>query len=598
MLKWNSIRLRNQILIIFLLVHFLILGSSFFYFNHNLTQFHHEQLERELYNQSQLLAEREDLNLQSPEEMSSWVEDWEQRLGVRITIVSPDGRVLGDSRYQPEAMDNHRQRPEIRPVLEGGATGRAIRESGTLNLEMYYLAFPLLREGEVEGVIRLAKPLEEIRELRQRHLINYLFFFLITLLLALIITWKYSSTITGPLEELKGMAGKIAGGNLEERIRLGSRASEIGAVAESFNSMADELRARIDEISEEKGRAEAILKSMADGVIATDIKRRLITINPAAREMTDLREAEVKGRQLLEVIRFHPLDSLLARSIEENKTLSQEFKLHQPRERILRCHLAPVRVEERQVIGGVVVLTDITELRHLEQVRREFVANVSHELKTPLTSITGYLDTILESSPEASTREGFLRIISSEAERMAFLIEDLLELSRLEARSPEVISLSIHPLQPVVEKVMAVVQRQAESREIELRAEMDSSPLKVMMIPGEIEQVLLNLMDNAIKYTPEGGEVVVRLTALREEVMVEVEDNGIGIPKEDQDRIFERFYRVDKARSRKEGGTGIGLSIVKHILKGHGAEIEVDSQPQLGSTFRFFLQRIVERKKS
>ena len=598
MLKWNSIRLRNQILIIFLLVHFLILGSSFFYFNHNLTQFHHEQLERELYNQSQLLAEREDLNLQSPEEMSSWVEDWEQRLGVRITIVSPEGRVLGDSRYQPEAMDNHRQRPEIRPVLEGGATGRAIRESGTLNLEMYYLAFPLLREGEVEGVIRLAKPLEEIRELRQRHLINYLFFFLITLLLALIITWKYSSTITGPLEELKGMAGKIAGGNLEERIRLGSRASEIGAVAESFNSMADELRARIDEISEEKGRAEAILKSMADGVIATDIKRRLITINPAAREMTDLREAEVKGRQLLEVIRFHPLDSLLARSIEENKTLSQEFKLHQPRERILRCHLAPVRVEERQVIGGVVVLTDITELRHLEQVRREFVANVSHELKTPLTSITGYLDTILESSPEASTREGFLRIISSEAERMAFLIEDLLELSRLEARSPEVISLSIHPLQPVVEKVMAVVQRQAESREIELRAEMDSSPLKVMMIPGEIEQVLLNLMDNAIKYTPEGGEVVVRLTALREEVMVEVEDNGIGIPKEDQDRIFERFYRVDKARSRKEGGTGIGLSIVKHILKGHGAEIEVDSQPQLGSTFRFFLQRIVERKKS
>lgn len=591
MLNWNNLSLRKQFLLLFIFIEVLVLVGLMLYLNHNEREFYLNQLKRNLVHESRLILDNEKLDLtRPPAELDSWIKELGDKIDKRITVITREGLVIADSAYDPAEMDNHINRPEINEVLEGNKTGLSIRRSKTLEKEMFYLTLPVKVQGEIVGFIRLSKSLQDINSVIRKNIINYLIFLFVTLIITLLLLWKFSKDIINPLNQVANLAGKLARGNFQERINLKNYKNEIGTLARMFNFMAAQLENKINEISEEKNRAEAILTSMVDGLIATDRDKKIRIINPAARKMFAIEEKEIKGKELIEVVRHHEIDRFLENSLLNNQVLSEEIVIQKDEKRIFRCNFAPITNERDQVIGGIIVLNDISELRRLEQVRTEFVANVSHELRTPLTSIIGYIDTIMENEiRDPSTIDRFLRIIKTEADRLALLIRDLLDLSRLEGknRQPE-----LYPsdLQKLIKKTSLILGDKAEEKDIQLKTEVEDDLPPVKMVPEQIELVLTNLIDNGIKYTPEGGEVIIRAFTNQNRVIVEVEDNGIGIPEEEQERIFERFYRVDKARSRALGGTGIGLSIVKHIIKNHQSEIEVESMPGEGSVFRFYLQ--------
>ncbi|MEC9489260.1 MAG: ATP-binding protein [Halanaerobium sp.] len=590
-LKWNRLSLRNQIFFLFIFIQILVLLLSYFYFNRHFTNFYYDQVRKNLANEISLILRNGKLNMmQSDQEaFDHWIKDIGQQIDARITIINANGTVLADSSTNPAEMDNHANRPEIAEVMMGSRDGQSIRYSRTLKMDMFYLASPIKKEAQTAGIIRLARSLNDINSQIAENIKNYLFFFTLILILITLLAWKFSSDIISPLKKVTSVAGKIAAGSFQERIQLRQYQNEVGVMARRFNFMADQLEKKIAELSQEKSKAEAILTSMVDGLIAVNSRRKVVMLNPAARELLRIPGDDLIGRDIIEVVRHHRIDGLLHQLFQQKGDISEEITLQREDRKILRCHLTPIYSEKGNIAGAVILFTDITELRRLEQVRKDFVANVSHELRTPLTSIIGYLDTLIESNiDQQETVERFLRIIKDEADRLAILIQDLLELSRLEDGKEQ--PLLPNEIGPIIDKALAMLGDTAGEKKIELRREVAKGLPLVKMVPEQIEQVLINLIDNGIKYTPSGGKVIVRAFQAGKKVILEVQDNGIGIPPEDQERIFERFYRVDKARSRSLGGTGIGLAIVKHILQGHGSEIELESMPEKGSTFRFSLR--------
>ena len=591
MLKWNKIGLRNQFLIFFIVLQLLVLGLLFYYFYHNQNQFYLDQLKETLENESKLIVNNEKVDFSSnpASEIDRWVKKWGQKIETRITIIKRNGQVLADSKSKPDLMDNHGDRPEIRNVLEGDNKDTSIRYSKTLNKKMFYFASPVKKDGKLIGVIRLYKSLKNINKIIKNNIRSYFLFICIILIITFLLLLKFTSNIINPLSKLTEMASNIAHGNFGQRIKLKNYENEIGILARMFNYMADQLEDKIEEISEEKNRAEAILSSMVDGVIATDINRKIILANPAARKMLDINVEHVEQKDLITIIRHFKIDKSLEEALENNETVSEEITIKNPDKKILRCNFAPITDEQNNVIGGIIVFTNITELRKLEQIRKDFVANVSHELRTPLTSIIGYVDTLLENEiKDFETSNRFLNIIKREADRLSLLIKDLLNLSKFEDNQ---YSLKPDDFEPILNKTLKILKESAAEKNITITTELEPNLPLVLMIPEQIEQVLINLIDNSIKYTPEGGEVIIKAYTKVNKLFIEVEDNGIGIPQKDLDRIFERFYRVDKARSRSLGGTGIGLSIVKHIIKGHNSEIEVKSEEDKGTCFRFYLNK-------
>ncbi len=589
---WNKLSLKNQFLILFLLIQIIVLGLIFYYFIQSHTQFYYEQLRNNLTGDIKLILANEKVDIQenSGAKIDNVVKQWGQELGVRITIIKNNGKVIADSTYDPEKMDNHKNRPEVKTVLTGDKKGSASRESKTLSREMFYLAYPIEENGEVIGVIRLAKSLREINMIIKRDIIRYFVFIIIILFITFIFIWKFSTRLINPLTKMTEMAREIAQGNYKKRIKLKNCGNEIGIMARMFNYMAEQLENKINEISDERNKMEAILTGMADGVMATDCNRKAVLANPAAKAMFAIDKKDIQGTDIMQLVRNHRIDECLEKTINGNKYLEEEIVLSDSRNNKIniRCHFAPVIDKDEQVSGGVVVFTDITELRRLEQVRKDFVANVSHELRTPLTSITGYVDTLLEKEiGDLNTIKKFLRIIKKEADRLALLIRDLLDLSRVEG---QIANLKPARLESVVHKPLKIIEELAGEKNIKIKKEFEENLPLVLMIPGQIEQVFVNLLDNAIKYNNPGGKVIVRAYHRGDKVFVEVEDNGIGIPSKDQERIFERFYRVDKARSRELGGTGIGLSIVNNIIKAHHGKIEVKSKPGKGTVFKFYLK--------
>ncbi|WP_428849287.1 two-component system histidine kinase PnpS [Thermanaeromonas sp.] len=391
-----------------------------------------------------------------------------------------------------------------------------------------------------------------------------------------------------PLKTMLPATCKIAAGDLEQRIEV-ERDDELGVLAKHLNDMVDRLRNNIKEISAERNKIKAILTSLTDAVLAVDQVGRIMFVNPAAEEMLGKKEEEMVRKFLLEVIRSHEMDSLARDILDKGGIREAELRLFPTSSRVFRVHGAPINSEEGRIVGAVLSIRDITELRRLEQVRSEFVANVSHELRTPLTSIRGFVETLLEGALEdENISRRFLTIINSEAQRLQRLIEDLLTLSRLEHEKPEKVVKGAS-LSRTLNRVLEVVEPLAKEKGVELKVELppDLPPLKFP--ENFLEQVLLNLLDNGIKYTPAGGSVTVSAGREGSNIRVEVRDTGIGIPEESLPRIFERFYRVDKARSRELGGTGLGLSIVKHMVESHGGTVGVRSRVGEGSTFYFIL---------
>ena len=448
---------------------------------------------------------------------------------------------------------------------------------------MLYLAWPVMHEeGRVLGVLRVAVPATALDELRRDLFGAVAWSLVLGGALAWLFGWALSRRMTEPLRELVGIATVYAEGNLSAPVPA-APVREVHALGQALQAMADRLRAGMDVLATERNQATAILDRLAEGVIAMDREGRILLLNEAARRLLGLAPQTAAGANFFEVVRQHELTAFVSEGLKAPAHASRPVRLLHPEERLLLVHLVPAPAES----AGphlVLVLQDITESERYERLRKEFVANVSHELKSPLTSIRSLTETLLDGAlQDAEHNRRFVELIDQDAARLTRLIDDLLALSEIESQAMP-LRLAEVPLRALAESVVGAVHAAAEARRLSVSVEIPAE-LTVEADPDRLRQVLSNLVENAIKYNRDGGRI--RLTARRQPAAVEleVEDTGIGIPPEDQDRVFERFYRVDKARSRELGGTGLGLAIVKHIVDAHGGQVSVRSRPEHGTTF-------------
>lgn len=490
--------------------------------------------------------------------------------GIRATYIDKNGKVLYDSMEDAETMENHKNREEVIKAKASGE-GHSIRNSTTTGKRQMYLA-TLLKDG---SVIRSSVIMEQVNAFEGDFLKYYIFVVFSVTLAAILVAITLSNNIVKPVKELMNTTRAIERGELTKRVTL-STGDEIGELGETFNKMAYKLELNMKEVTENRNKLEAILKSMDSGVVAVDAKNKVIMINPYAEEIFGLKK-NIIGLNLMDCIRNFEIENiLLIDTLEDYK----EVKLLHPRERILRIRTAAI-VNEGKNIGKVAVLQDITKVKELENMRQSFVANVSHELKTPLTSIKGFAET-LSYVDDPINKDKFLNIINDEADRLTRLINDILTLSSIESgledREEEV------NLNKKIEEVVHILKPQAKTKEISIKFTGDELP-PIIGNGDQVLQMLINLVENAIKYNrPQGSVTIVKLYE-KPFCIIKIADTGYGIPKEHHGRIFERFYRVDKARSRAEGGTGLGLAIVKHIVLSLKGTIELESEMGVGSTF-------------
>ncbi|MFZ2948185.1 MAG: ATP-binding protein, partial [Desulfuromonadaceae bacterium] len=509
----------------------------------------------------------------------------------RVTIIAPDGTVIGDSDVGPARLaqlENHLRRPEVQEALRNGS-GSAVRYSETLRTSMLYSAVTY-GGGTVEGVIRLAMPLEYLASARSTLHGVVGGATLVTICIALLFSYVLSNLTSKPLRDMADVAARIGHGESKTRIPVLSN-DEIGMLAGVLNDMSERIEDQVQRLSSEKQRLDTILSSMGEGIMVTAPDGVITLVNPAFRRLFSI-TGEVEGKKLVEISR-HPdlLEAFNDLGKPDVNELVREISL-QPNDCTLFTHWVPLDVDGiRQ--GIVAVFHDISDLKKMENMRRDFVANVSHELRTPVTVIKGYaetlLDGILTSDPARAVR--FVEIISSHSERLTNLINDILTLSSLETKEAQV-DLNPIDVSETITKTCRLLQERALQKNIAIVNETAGAAVpRVMADQGRLEQVVVNLLENAIKYTPEGGTVRLNTEDSGAFVRVSVADTGIGIPFKDLPRIFERFYRVDEARTREQGGTGLGLAIVKHIVQLHGGDVSVASEPGRGSIFSFTLRK-------
>ena len=508
-----------------------------------------------------------------------------EQTSVRITLVAPGGEVLGDSAQNAALMDNHLSRPEI-IAAQDGQTGSAIRFSHTVEQELLYVAIPLDEAGQRIGYIRLALPLAQLNQALRRVQYGLLAGLLFVLLLSLAISLKLAGSLTRPLEQMADVAEQISKGNLTSRIYLPNK-DELGLLSDAINQMAQSLEEQVREVMANRDQLETILSTMVEGIVVFDADGKAVMANPATEQMLGLEKGACYGRRSLELVRSADLHEKIV-AVSKDKVYSEyEIQTMIPEKKVLRVTLAPIRPQQVENNAGVLaVFHDITRLRRLEDMRSDFAANVSHELRTPLTSIRGFAETLLNgaySEPDTALR--FARIIHREAERLGVLIEDVLKLSKIEGGK---ITVSKAPVD--VSTVINDVLEQLAPRLHDYKVKWQS-PLGLPPVCGDrglLTQALFNILDNAAKYTHTGGTISISTGVEEGLVQISVEDNGIGIPKEAQQRIFERFYRVDRARSRRLSGTGLGLAIVKHIVEAHQGHLLLESEEGKGTRVSLF----------
>lgn len=510
-----------------------------------------------------------------------------QRTDTRVTVILADGTVMADSDEAPDQMDNHRDRPEVAQAL-GGGVGRSERYSSTLRQRMMYVALPLVTGGGPAAVLRVSIPLTAVESQVHTLFVDVLIGGLFSAVLALALGFLVSRRISRPVAQLRSGAEKYAAGDLQHRLEVPGPA-ELAHLARTMNQMAAQLQERIDTVIRQRNEFETVLSSMVEGVVAIDLNGRVLSANTAFARILALSADPVKGRDIQELIRNRPFHQLLADSLAQNRLVEGDFVVHQPVERVLDTHCVPLAGPAGTRIGTLVVLHDVTRMRRLENVRQDFVANVSHEIRTPLTAIKGFVETLMHASEDPAERRRFLGIIKKHVDRLNFILEDLLALARLEQREEgAAVNLETTSLRELIETAAQLVQWKADARGVRLEIAC-AAETTVKVDATLLEQALINLMDNAVKYSPENETVRIEAVAEGGEIQIRVRDNGPGIPQKYQPRIFERFFRVDKARSRKVGGTGLGLAIVKHISQVHGGRVTVESYSGRGSTFTIHL---------
>ena len=524
------------------------------------------------------------MSLEKPHEINNFCKKIGSHSGTRITVIMPTGKVVGDSGEDPEKMENHGRRPEVLSALRG-QIGDSIRHSSTLRERMLYVAIPVEQEDAIVAVIRVAMSLAIIDATFASISYKIIWGGVFVAFLAAGISLIVSQRLSLPLERMTAGAQLFAKGELSHRLYV-SKTKEMASLAIAMNQMAGQLDERIKSVIKHRNELEAVLSSMKEGVIAFDLEERILRINQVAAAMFDKDPWEMENRSIQETIRNPELQKFTKNALKNGDGLECDIVFYHDKERVLNVHSTNLLDAKEQRIGILVVLNDVTRLRRLENMRRDFVANVSHEIKTPLTAILGFVETLLQDADKTpdNTRR-FLTIIDRHVNRLVAIIEDLLKLSRIERDSErKEISMIQAPVEDVIRTAIQVLESKAEEKKIKIDFRCDDS-LYTDMDPHLIEQAVVNLLDNAIKYSSSQSTIEIHAVYNKDEVQISIRDYGIGIEEEHLPRLFERFYRVDKARSRKLGGTGLGLAIVKHIIQAHNGKVTVESRPGKGSTF-------------
>ena len=574
----------------FLLIIVISVAGVAWYASQSIETFYLKQISKDLTSRAYLIEKQILTNLES--ENYHQLDDLCEQIGMtsstRITIILPDGKVVADSDENPVQMENHIDRPEFQEALSND-WGSSLRSSDTLDIKMMYVAIPVRDNGNLQAMIRTSVPVTDINDALKSIYNKLLWAGSVIAVCAAIISLWISKRISRPVEEMTEVARHFASGELDMRMAL-PEATELAELAKALNQMAGQLNDRIDMMTEERSQMEAVFSSMIEGVLAVDSAGRIVSVNKAAAEFLGVDENNSKGRNIEEVSRNPQLQQYIKNTLKDQQQPETDVFIKSDWGRYLRLYGSSLTDHNGNRKGAVLVLHDITRTRQLEQVRRDFVANVSHELKTPVTSIKGFVETLLDDSvqdPE-QTRH-FLEIIGKHADRLNAIIEDLLSLSRLEEDSnTRKLSFETTNICPALTSAIELSKPKAEQKKISLKLSCHEdivAPINSMLI----EQAVMNLIDNAVKYSPNNSTIDISAETVGNEILIKVSDQGCGIAKKHLGRLFERFYVVDKGRSRKLGGTGLGLSIVKHIAQVHGGRITVESTLQKGSTFTLVL---------
>ena len=576
----NSSILRKLLLSALLLI-VVALGSAAFFVSRYTGDSELKHAEDMMAAQARVLAPS--LAASDPQSLAAWTIRAGMESGARVTVIGRDGLVLADSQHDPATMDNHAARPEVREA-SGGKTGASVRHSDTLDVDLCYLAVPAELPGK-PVILRLAVPLRQIDVAKAAVRWLILRASLVAAVFALVVAFFVSRVFSRRIRRIQAFAQHLV--NEEYSGSLASEADdELGSVARSLRDMAQQFRRMLGTLADESARRKALLAGMVEGVLAVDHELRVTFCNSSFARAVKAREPLPEQVPVVEVARDPELLDLLRRVIATGEPLRRRLTLAAAEGRIFDVQGSPVGAHP--AAGAVAVMHDVTELEHLERVRKDFVANISHELRTPLAAIRGYAETLLDGASEdpANSRK-FLEIICRNTVRLGDMASDLLALSELEAEreSPPAEKVSVRE---VAAAALRTVEGEAVARNIDVFA----SRIEDVYIMGQrfrLEHVLLNLLTNAIRFNRPDGEVRLDATLASDKVRITVSDTGIGIPFQDLPRIFERFYCVDKARSRETGGTGLGLSIVKHMTERMAGTVSVESRFGKGSVFTLLL---------
>lgn len=516
------------------------------------------------------------------------------RVPTRVTVITMQGEVLCDSDRDPRTMENHADRPEIIHALSG-EVGISKRYSATTKQDMLYVALPVTgSNGKNLGILRTSLPLTAINRELDRLFARMALGILVVTFLAGCITLVVARKISRPLELMKRYSQRYAEGNFDRKINV-TGSEEIVSLAQAMNKMAAHLDERMRAVLGKRNELETVLASMVEGVIAVDPEDRILYMNTAAMDQLGIESTNTKGYSLLEVVRNIDMLRFIQQTILQDASGEKTIVLNQGKsdEKILQVHGAQLLDAKKTRIGALIVINDVTRLLRLENLRRDFVANVSHELKTPITSIKGYVETLLDETEDQPRHiRDFLTVINKQANRLQAIVEDLLALAKIEKQSERTeIILNKGNIKNVLHAAIEACLHKAAENNIQISLDCEQNLMGQINGPL-LEQAVINLLDNAIKYSKPGDTVQVDAATGQDSILIKITDNGIGIATQNLQRLFERFYVVDKGRSRESGGTGLGLAIVKHIVQAHGGKVTVKSALQKGSTFTIHLPKI------
>ncbi|MEJ2542492.1 MAG: ATP-binding protein [Calditrichaceae bacterium] len=587
-------RLIFQIYLTFLIITLISL-STITWFAQNLARdFYLKETSRNLQDSALLLNEQVVAALLTgqTDSLKAHIARLDPLMNMRFSVILVDGTVIADSRENPDRMDNHASRPEVKEAIAGRA-GSSERYSYTVEENLMYVALPVRHNSKIIGIIRTSIPITAIENTLSSIVNKFIITAVILSLVIASVGWLISHRMSAPYDEISNAIERIANGDLNFRLRP-TKSGVMKNLNEALNKMITQLDEKIQTIDHQSREQKAVLRSMAEGVIAVDSSKNIITMNNAAHKLLGLDTEDVEGKKIKEIVKYKELRKIITHALKTNELVEDEIIIP-PDDRYVQLHGTMLKNENGSTIGALVVLNDVTRLRRLEVVRRDFVANVSHEIRTPLTSIKGFIETLLDGAiEEPETAKRFLKIMIKQSNRLNSIIEDLLTLASIEeSEKRQAVQFSKAKIKTVIESALSVCHPRAQNKNISLTVAGDEK-IELVMNATLVEQALVNLIDNAIKYSAENTTVEIESSIEKSECIISLKDQGMGISKEQLPRIFERFYRVDKARSRKLGGTGLGLAIVKHIAKVHNGRVTVESKVGKGTTFNFIIPKITK----